>query len=545
MSGNNAAPELVVPSPKTKPPLQTYSRRTLKRRLTISPTRVHMPMDLDSQTFPSTAPELTSGVDRSLGRETANSGRKRLRLSAPAAIGKTPTELFLEHMRTSSMLCQGKQEEEKGPGLGPQDGQTEEAAPLVADQDGGVAFNGDKPVEEGVEVMMRAHEPGVNFCDSPNAPADEEVKWSIEEADDSDDDGGKKSSSARIHARINAKIPRPADTDAHLNETAEASSTVRVKRYTLLSLSPPLDQRLKAKGRFLNATKPSPPAGFKAIRKVKSRLEIMGFDHVRRRTDKAFKVLKPTNDQPFKDIKHIGDGFTRDEAQPSPHRKNERRTRNTLNETHLKGLDLTQKGIATQEMKGPTWLRGQKKPRTATTASLWNKRQYLGSSQHQIESQDPLETVDVEDELGPEHSPRRGRSRHRSTHISDETEEVDLLIIPKASVEGVEQYISDADEPVMLLEFPKDEEEVELTTIPRTDTPEPENNDASSKTRFGSFGEGEVDNRLPVKRTWDFLDHDGDMMALRPDSRDWQHGVTRVLDTPRRKDAVGRLFHQV
>lgn len=334
------------------------------------------------------------------------------------------------------------------------------------------------------------------------------------------------------------------DADADADETASTSSPLRVKRYKLLSLSPPLDQKSKAKGRFLNATKPPPPAGFKAIRKVQSRLEIVGFDHLRRHTDKVFKVIKPTNDQLFKDVKHIGDGFTSDEAQPSPYRKNERRAKNTLSETHLKGLDLTQKGIATQGMKGPTWLRGQKKPRSATTASLWNKRQYLGSSQHQIESQDPLETVDVEDKLESENFPTRGRSRHRTTHISDDTEEVGLLMIPKASEEGAEQYIFDADEPVDLLEFPKDEEEADLATIPRTDTPESADTDASSKTHLGSYGNGELGGQLPVKRTWDVLDHDGDMMALRPDSRDWQHGVTRVLDTPRQKDGVDHRFHQ-
>lgn len=430
------------------------------------------------------------------------------------------------------------------PELELQSGQADEVAPVVANKGGGgVALDDNKPVEEEFDAA-RAHEPAVSICDSEKAFAAEQVKSSIEKAEYSDDDDGKKPSSAGPQPYTNANIPLPPDTDADFDHTANTSSPLRVKRYKLLSLSPPLDQNSKAKGRFLNATKPPPPAGFKAIRKVQSRLETIGFDYLRRCTDKAFKVIKPTNDQPFKDVKLIGDGFTSDEAQPSPYRMNERRTKNTLSETHLKGLDLTQKGITAQEMKGPTWLRGQKKPRHAATTSLWNKRQYLGSSQHQIESQDPLETVDVENELESVHFPTRGRSRHRTTHISDETEEVDLLVMPKASEEGAEQYISDADEPVILLEVPKDEEEVDLATIPRTDTPESADYYASSKIRFGSYRDGELDGQLPVKRTWDLLDHDGDMMALRPDSRDWQHAVTRVLDTPRQKDAVGRRAHQ-
>lgn len=199
----------VVPSPKAKPPLRTYSRRTLKRRLTTSPTRLTgSTTHTHSQSFPSTAPELNSGVDRSLGHQTAKTGRKRLRVSAPAAFGKTPTELFLEHIGSYSMLCQEKQQEEQELDLELQDGQADEVAPVVANKDGGVALDDNKPAEEEFKAV-RAHEPEVSICDSQKALAAEAVKSSIEKAEDSDDDDGKKLSPAELQARTNVNIPRP------------------------------------------------------------------------------------------------------------------------------------------------------------------------------------------------------------------------------------------------------------------------------------------------------------------------------------------------
>lgn len=281
-----------------------------------------------------------------------------------------------------------------------------------------------------------------------------------------------------------------------------------MKRYTLLSLSPPFDQRSKSNGRFLNSNKSPRPAGFKKLTKVQSRPGPIGYSYLQELAGKPFKVTKPTNDSSFKTLttrrdgvkmnKDKNDGFTNEEARPSPYRKTDRRVKSTL--TELNRLDLTQKGAATQKMDGPTWLRGQKRSNAAKITSLWSNRRYIGPSQFQIESQDPLESFDNNSEIKTELGGRRRWERPLS-QIADDTDE-------KTDLAG---YVSDADEPVDLLEFPHEDEneenedesdEVDLLTIPDTDAPKPD-------AEYASVGQ------LPPKRRLGAMNYNGDRLEWR------------------------------
>lgn len=562
MTGDSNTPEMVpemVQPPKTQTPLRTYSRRALKRMLTAPPLPVDTKILRRAQSFFAAAPE------SSPEHKSINAGRRRTGLSLPASSGQTPTDLFFEHMSSPFVLSQQMQQQEQGLGQGLQDDQ-EEIALLVTNQDGDAAFDDNKSAEDPVRAVLELQST-IEACDTFEVAAAEEFGPSDENSEDTDDDDRKELPTKRTQIITEAKLPGSSDAELDFVHAANKSSSRRMRRYKLLSLSPPVDQKSKAKRHF-DAPKSPPPAGFKTIPRVQTRLGVMGFDQERKRTDKAFKAIKPTNNQPFMVDKHIGDGFTNDEAKPSPYRKAERRTKNTLTETRLAGLDLTQRGAATQKMEGPTWPRGQKRSRAATTASLWGNRQYLGGSHIQMESQDPLEAFSINEEPDSETIYNSGRSKRRISEIVDDDDEAKLgpLTHPDElddhSNQGdagddrgstammehwqdrAEKYISDADEPVVLLEFPdegEDEDEDGLATIPRTDTPEPAVGDTSSEISLGSCGNNDLNVQLPPKRTWDLLlNCDGDALTLRPDSREWLREAERVLDTPPRKDAVGR-----
>lgn len=506
MAEDSTTPE-VVHSLKAKAVLRTYSRRVLKRRLTSPPLSVDAKISQSTQSFAAAAPEIESGNQRSPEHKSANAGRKRARLSLPAANGKSPTELFLEHMTSPFVLSQQLQQREQGLKHGLQIDQ-EKIALVEANQDDDVAFEDNKPAEEPAKVL-RERLSTVEACDALKVAPTEKAGSGNENPEEPDDDNGKESPTKRIQSLADTEFSGPSDVGPDFFDTANQSSSRRVRRFKLLSLSPPVNQKSNAKGRFLDAPKSPTPPGFKTIPKLQSRLGIAVYDQQRRGTSKAFKIIKPTNDQPFKVDKNVSDGFTNDEAQPSPYRKTERRIKNTLTETHIGGLDLTQTGAATQKMEGPTWLRGQKRSRAATTASLWGKRHYLGSSQFQIEYQDPLEASNIDEEPESENIHNAGRSGSLINEIADDEEaELDLLIHPdeldrqsnqgdagedidilvetENQQERMEQYISDADEHVVLLEVPGYGDEDDLATIPRMDTPEPAVGDLSSKTRFGS-----------------------------------------------------------
>lgn len=534
-------------------PLRTYSRRALKRRFTTPPKLVEDSvednMSRRTQSFTTIAPESDDRTKRPFEHQTPNSGRKRMRLSAPVTDGKKTTELFLEYLSSSSILAQKLQQ---------QDAQSEEVVLVQASQDHDVAPDDNRPVNEQPNAFVKADEDGLQTYEQHEGTAVEEEQPEDESAEGSEDSENQDGKSIRLPRTTKYWLmPLPGSLNAGLGfeDTAIAPSfKSSVKRYTLFSLSPPSDQKLQAKGRFLTPAKYSPPAGFKKIRRVRSRLGMMNTDHLY--ADNPFKVTKPTGDSPFKVAKHISDGFTSDEAHPSPHKRRERRTKSTLSEVQPKHLELTQKGAATQKLDGPTWARGQKRARPAPIA----KRQYFGSSQFQIESEDPLESFEIK-EPRTEPGSSRDRSKRLVSQICDDDDEpndfltypdeldehssqadsngnVDILTVPKKLNKRLRRLSSD-DEPVDLLEVSDGDEELDLLTIPRTDTPEPHMKDASSESRLSPWGGSNSDGLLPAKRMLNVQDYSRDDLTLRPDSREWLRGVRRVSETPPWKDAAG------
>lgn len=189
--------------------------------------------------------------------------------------------------------------------------------------------------------------------------------------------------------------------------------------------------------------------------------------------------------------KRISDGFEDSEKHNSPHKK--QRRVNSNNDTRLGSLELTQKGTFTQKLQGSTWRRGQKKTRTATIASLWAGRQYLGNSQIKSGSHDPLDSFEEETEPHSEVQTKSHRQKAPHSNIdelNDADEDVDLLAFPPDDIDdddiGVGMTNRDVDEVDLLVEPDElgdeqtqvasdNDEDVDLI-IPNTDTPEPEQN---------------------------------------------------------------------
>lgn len=84
--------------------MRTYSRRALKRRATLSPKRADNTMVDHPQSISSSVPQSLAGKKRVLDREPSGPSRKRTRLSVPARLESTPTDLFFEHMSSSVPL---------------------------------------------------------------------------------------------------------------------------------------------------------------------------------------------------------------------------------------------------------------------------------------------------------------------------------------------------------------------------------------------------------------------------------------------------------
>lgn len=230
------------------------------------------------------------------------------------------------------------------------------------------------------------------------------------------------------------------------------------------------------------------------------------------------KASDPTSSIIVKAPKAIHDGFTNDEAQNTPPRYRERRNKTSLSDVHLKGLDITQKEPGTQKVDGPTWLRGQKKHRSATPTSFLKGRRCAGTSHSRIEIQDPLEADGRSDDTQREYRTTISRSNWSSRIISDEEdEEFDLLRAPKKKGDRVDvieqqreaaQQTSDADEPVDLLSTPNNDFEVGRDDMHQ-------NTALQSTTGLGLPGI----QLLPKRRL--NIDYGEEPLALRPSDREW------------------------
>lgn len=281
----------------------------------------------------------------------------------------------------------------------------------------------------------------------------------------------------------------------------------------------------KAKGRFLTFKKADDRDDFKSVGK---RPQTPASERLR------LKVLKRTSD-----------GFDSDEKHASPYRKQRR----INNDMRMGSLELTQKGTFTQKLQGPTWLKGQKKPRTASIASLWSRRQYLGNSKVKAGSEDLLDSFEEQTVPHSKLDTESGRQKKRQISIeesNDADEEVDLLVFPPDDVDDDDGEIEEADDDELALLVEPDElggehhavahdEDVGLLVIPRTDPPD--SDEIATLDGRSAFWKNE--NRLPPKQQWHQQDTSVNRLALRPDDG-WLQDVRKIPETPfnRKRDAA-------
>lgn len=259
---------------------------------------------------------------------------------------------------------------------------------------------------------------------------------------------------------------------------------------------------------------------------------------------------KDTNPQEFKElklskergVKYSSDGFECDEARTGFFGKRRWIGSSQLN---IGPLELTQKGAAKQKTAGPVWMRGQKKPRVATTTSPWSRRQYFGAPRFQLDLDEVIEASEVEQSKSTDQATRNRSKSSISDIVSDDAEELVVLRVPSTLTDEYDTYShvdfeingssrvkhdkyfsynSDADESLNLLVFPvEDEDEAALAITPRTNTPE-----------HGADLDKEADGQLPPKQ-WmlNVKNHDENMLALRPDPKEWTRDITLPDISPR------------
>ncbi|CAN8102377.1 unnamed protein product [Discula destructiva] len=251
---------------------------------------------------------------------------------------------------------------------------------------------------------------------------------------------------------------------------------------------------------------------------------------------KEFKKVKAAMDNKSK---RSSDGFQRGEAYLGFSGKKRRLDSSDLG---IGPLEIAQKGVATEKMAGPTWLRGQKKPRVSTAASLWRRAQHVGTSRCQIEPDKSFEVVDdIQQHTSVERGTRLRSKRRISPILSDEADKsaaIPAHLVPVKTVQNNDSvydddevtwsshrkhmksthFTCDADEPVDLLVFPFDEEGEARSTLPRVNSPKPAD-------KIGQ----ELVAQLPQK-IWMLsrLDDNQDALVLRPDSRAWEREVSNV-----------------
>ncbi|KAJ4423037.1 hypothetical protein N0V82_002304 [Gnomoniopsis sp. IMI 355080] len=280
-------------------------------------------------------------------------------------------------------------------------------------------------------------------------------------------------------------------------------------------------------------------------------------------------------------VTHSSDGFERDEARPDVVGK--RRRIDSIDRS-IGSLELMQKSVAFQKIEGPTWLRGQKKPRVATTTPPWSRRQYFSTSMLQIDSEEDDDLLQVKQSKPADQGTGNRLKRRTSLDVSDHDEEPMALSVAdvlmdnynthsKAGVEIIRKshakhvndflYISDDDEPVVFDPPAGNEEELSVATTYRTNAPE-HGGDVEGEAPYISDGDESVvllvypednedvaalatiprtdtpetvadidkaESQLPPKQ-WvlNVLDSKENTLTLRPDSSEWRREV-EIPDT--------------
>lgn len=221
----------------------------------------------------------------------------------------------------------------------------------------------------------------------------------------------------------------------------------------------PGSQKPRSKAPFL-IFDTSPPQGFKVLRKRKPSL-------IQQKSAKRNR---------------LSDGFSTEEARPSSFA---RRRRLHYLESEVGSLELTQNAASPHQTRRSATKHLDKKARSHTNASLWHRRHYFGTSQFEMQSQDPLESFET----------KPGEAKDEDS------------VFTTVSSQG------------------SADNEIDFSVSPQTDSSGPTEPEESATTahEWHELREvtGRADNRLPPKRIMSpESEHSGDL-TLRPNSRSW------------------------
>lgn len=198
----------------------------------------------------------------------------------------------------------------------------------------------------------------------------------------------------------------------------------------------------------------------------------------------------------------LTDGFTEVEARPLFLGKRRRLQQLDIN---VGSLDLTQTGKASQQMRREISPEVKRQTQTRTTAGLWRGRQYFGSSQFEIESQDPDESSEVKEATEKGH--KMDLDRHgRPIHLVDNFGPV---------------------------------------VIPRTDSPRPENSgklDSSSELPGEVVQDSSPSMQLFPKRSMNYETGKSDSLTLRPGPPSRLKSDFVIPDTPLQGGDTSRQY---
>ncbi|KAG6366862.1 hypothetical protein INS49_001043 [Diaporthe citri] len=347
LPGVAKAPEARLPS-SHKTLLRTYSRRSLKRRHTSPPAQTVERFLTRTRSLSVTEQKTTehrnAAKNQQPSRSIPNKDRKRLRFSLASAENKTPSDLAWEALASSAPVLTREDDGSSDEG-GSHETHVVECSP---------GHKGSVHQQPAAGDVVKG--PTKSGERRPRGDAASEVdaleNMSLEESDEVEDDSSEPGQDGE--ADITALTSSSEGDGTSIPTNAES-------------------QKPKTRGRFLIFDR-SPPKGFKVLHKPR---------------------VNPETKPPItKNRQKLTDGFTEDEARPLFLGKRRRLQQLDIN---VGSLDLTQTGKASQQRQREISPEVKRQTQTRTTAGLWRGRQYFGSSQFKIESQDPDESSEVKE----------------------------------------------------------------------------------------------------------------------------------------------------
>lgn len=444
MTSKAIAPE-VSQSATVRMPLRTYSRRSLKRRHTSSPISDTERTIRRIKSLTETISQPAVTTQQSPAQLAANKGCKRLRFSALVEEAKSPNDLAWEALASSAPVLT-QHVEKTADELHVAD-ETEDRQMNTGNvtNDGPIGQDMFDPIVEEQVPQEDASE------------YEEAGEVSLEEL--GDDDGSSEF-----------------DQDVERDTTTLTTSSQGDGSYFSAT---PGSQKPRTRAPFLIFDK-SPPQGFKVLRKRKA---------------------SPIHQESARKRNRLSDGFSAEEARPSPFAR--RRRLHHLN-SEVGSLELTQNAASSQQTRRSAIKHLDKKAHSQTNASLWHRRQYFGTSQFKMQSQDPLESFET----------KPGEAKDEDS--------VPTTVSSQGSADN----------------------EIDFIVSPQTDSPGPTEPEESATTAHEWHELREVtdraDNRLPPKRIMSPESEHSGGLTLRPDPLSWLRGVKRMSGMPQLSDAARR-----